>query len=191
MLQNTGKYYKAIVIGGSAGSFSIVSKILSNINSDFKYPIIVCLHRLKHVRSGLLEGLKIKSNLPVIEPFDKDKIERGNVYLAPSNYHMFVEVDSTFSMSTEGVLNHSRPSIDYTFSSAATSFREKMVGIILTGANKDGARGMKEVYTKKGYTIIQDPKTCDVETMTKSALQLFTPDEVLSPEGIINFLNNL
>ena len=164
--------YKGIVIGGSAGSFSIVSKILSGIKPDFKYPVIVCLHRLKHVRSGLLEGLKIKSNLPVIEPFDKEKIEGGKVYLAPSNYHMFVEFDSTFSLSTEEVLNHSRPSIDYTFSSAATSFREKMVGIILTGANKDGAKGMRDVHIKKGYTIIQDPKTCDVDTMTKSTLQI-------------------
>jgi len=191
MIHKIGNNYKGIVIGGSAGSFSIVSKILSNINSDFKYPIIVCLHRLKHVRSGLLEGLNIKSNLPVVEPFDKEKIEGGKVYLAPSNYHMFIEFDSTISLSTEDVLNHSRPSIDYTFLSAATSFRNKMVGIILTGANKDGARGMKEVHVKKGYTIIQDPKTCDVDTMTKSAIQLFTPDKILSPQEIINFLNSL
>ncbi len=184
-------YYKSIVIGGSAGSFSIVSKILANIKADFKYPIIVCLHRLKHVRSGLLEGLKLKSNLEVIEPFDKDSIKGGKVYLAPSNYHLFVEFDSTISLSTEDVNNHSRPSIDYTFSSAATSFREKMIGIILTGANKDGAAGMFDVHKKKGYTIVQDPGTCDVDTMPKSALQLFTPDEILSPEGIIDFLNKL
>ncbi len=191
MVNSRASYYKAIVIGGSAGSFSIVSKILSNINSDFKYPIVVCLHRLKHIRTGLLEGLKIKSNLPVIEPFDKDKLEPGKVYLAPSNYHMFIEYDSSLSLSTEDVLNHSRPSIDYTFFSAAMAFREKMVGILLTGANKDGAKGVKEVSNKKGYTIIQDPKTCDVDTMTKSALQLFNPDEVLSPEEIINFLNKM
>lgn len=191
MIKNKASYYKGIVIGGSAGSFSLVSKILANINPEFKYPIIVCLHRLKHIRSGLLEGLKLKSNLPVIEPFDKEKIEGGKVYLAPSNYHMFIEYDSTISLSTEEVLNHSRPSIDYTFFSAATSFREKMIGILLTGANKDGAKGIKEVYNKNGYTIVQDPKTCDVDMMTKSAMQLFNPDEVLSPQEIIDFLNSL
>ncbi len=185
------KYYKGIVIGGSAGSFSIVSKILAHIKPDFKYPIIVCLHRLKHIRSGLLEGLNLKSNLEVIEPFDKDSIEGGKVYLAPSNYHLFVEFDSTISLSTEDVNNHSRPSIDYTFSSASMSYREKMIGIILTGANKDGAKGMFDVHKKNGYTIVQDPVTCDVDTMPKSALQLFTPDEILSPEGIIDFLNKL
>lgn len=191
MIKSKVSYYKGIVIGGSAGSFSLVSKMLSKINPDFKYPIIICLHRLKHIRSGLLEGLKLKSNLPVIEPFDKDKIEGGNVYLAPSNYHLFVEYDSTISLSTENVLNHSRPSIDHTFFSAATSFREKMIGILLTGANKDGAKGIKEVHNKNGYTIVQDPKTCDVDMMTKSAMQLFNPDEVLSPEEIIDFLNSL
>ncbi len=182
---------KGIVIGGSAGSFSIVTKILSGIKKDFKYPIIICLHRLKHIRSGLVEGLNMKSNLPVVEPLDKQEIENGKVYLAPSNYHLFVEFDLTFSLSTEKVLNHSRPAIDHTFFSAATSFRNKMIGILLTGANRDGARGIKEVKSKNGYTIIQDPKTCDVDTMTKAALQLFKPDEILSPEEIINFLNRL
>jgi len=191
MITHRSTYYKAVVIGGSAGSFSVVSKILAGIKSDFRFPIVVCLHRLKHVRSGLLEGLKLKSNLPVIEPFDKQILENGMVYLAPSNYHLFLEYDSTISLSTEAVYNHSRPSIDYTFSSAATSFREKMVGILLTGANKDGAQGMKDVNLKKGYTIIQDPNTCDVDTMPKAALNLFDPDQVLSPEKIVEFLNNL
>ncbi len=191
MNNKRASYYKAVVIGGSAGSFSVVSKILANINPDFKYPIVICLHRLKHIRTGLLEGLKIKSKLPVIEPYDKDSLKGGNVYLAPSNYHMFVEFDSTISLTGEDVLNHSRPSIDYTFISSATSFREKMIGILLTGANKDGALGMKEVFHKRGYTIVQDPNTCDVDTMPKSALQLFEPDEVLSPDAIVDFLNNL
>lgn len=191
MQQNTAIKYKAIVMGGSAGSFSVVSKILSNINKDFKFPIIICMHRLKHIRSGLVEGLRLKSNLPVIEPFDKENIEGGKVYLAPSNYHMFIEIDATISLSTEEVYNHSRPSIDYTFSSAATSLREKMVGILLTGANKDGAMGMKEVHARNGYTIVQDPATCDVQTMPNAALQLFKPNKLLSPQGITDFLNSL
>ncbi len=185
------KKYKAVIIGGSAGSFSIVTKVLSRIRPDFNLPVIICLHRLKHIRSGLLEGLDIKSKLPVVEPFDKQKIEPGFVYLAPSNYHLFVEYDSTLSLSTEEVLNHSRPAIDYTFTSAAQCYRDKMIGILLTGANKDGAKGMKDVFLKKGYTIIQDPSTCDVETMPRSALQLFKPNEILNPEEIIIFLNNL
>jgi two-component system chemotaxis response regulator CheB len=191
MNQNRLTQYKAVVIGGSAGSFSIVSKILANIKPDFKFPIVICLHRLKHIRSGLLEGLQLKSNLPVIEPFDKQKVEAGKVYLAPSNYHLFVEFDFTISLSTEPENNHSRPSIDYTLSSASTSFRDKLVGILLTGANKDGAQGLKDIHKKKGYTIVQDPNTCDIQTMPKSALQLFNPDKILSPQEIIDYLNQL
>ncbi|MBI9061140.1 MAG: chemotaxis protein CheB [Marinilabiliaceae bacterium] len=183
--------FKAIVIGGSAGSFSVVTKILSKLRSDFPLPIVLCLHRLKHVRSGLVEGINLKSKIKVVEPIDKIKIRPGNVYLAPSNYHLFVEYDSTFSLSTEEPLNHSRPAIDYTLSSAAYVFRNKLIGILLTGANKDGAKGMKNIADKKGLTIIQDPDTCEVDTMPKSALKLFTPDKVLSPEEIVNFLNQL
>lgn len=185
------KEFKAVVIGGSAGSFTVVSKLLSKLRPDFPLPVIICLHRLKHVRSGLVEGINIKSNLNVSEPFDKEKIRPNFVYLAPSNYHLFVEYDGTFSLSTEETLNHSRPAIDHTMSSAAYAFREKCIGILLTGANRDGAKGMKDIYDKKGYTIVQDPETCDIKTMPQSAIRLFKPHEILSPDQIAIFLNNL
>lgn len=183
--------YKSIVIGGSAGSFSVVSRILSKLNPDFPIPIILCLHRLKYVRSGLVEGLNIKSKITVIEPFDKDKIKPNTVYLAPSNYHLFIEFDNTFSLSTEESYNHSRPSIDYTLSSAATAFRERCLGILLTGANKDGAKGLKDIYDKKGYTIVQNPDTCDIKTMPQAALRLFEPQSIMTPDEIADFLNSL
>jgi len=183
--------YKAIIIGGSAGSFSVVSKILSKLNPSFNIPIIICLHRLKHVRSGLVEGLNLKSTIKVVEPFDKEKIRSNCAYLAPSNYHLFIEYDGSFLLSTEESNNHSRPSIDYTLSSGASAFREKCLGILLTGANKDGAKGLKDIHDKKGFTIVQDPLTCDISTMPLAALKLFTPDLVLSPEGIVDFLNKM
>ncbi|MBR8537057.1 chemotaxis protein CheB [Carboxylicivirga sediminis] len=183
--------YKAVVIGGSAGSFSVVSKLLSQLREDFPLPVIICLHRLKHVRSGLVESIRLKSKLEVIEPNDKEPIKGGKVYLAPSNYHMFIEYDGTFSLSTEEPLNHSRPSIDHTLSSAAYVYRNKLIGIVLTGANKDGAKGMKDIADKRGHTIIQDPKTCEMDTMPKSVARLIKPNEVLTPEGIVKFLNQL
>lgn len=186
-----GGSYKAIIIGGSAGSFSVVSKIMSKLDDDFRIPIILCLHRLKHVRSGLVEGINLKSKITVKEPNDKDKINSGEAYLAPSNYHLFIEYDSTFSLSTEAAFNHSRPAIDYTFSSAAQVFRNKCIGILLTGANKDGAFGIREIHNKGGFTIIQDPSTCDIKTMPQAALNLFQPDKVLTPEQIVEYLNQL
>jgi two-component system chemotaxis response regulator CheB len=190
-MEISDRKFKVVVIGGSAGSFSVVSKILSQLNPGFPLPMVLCLHRLKHVRSGLVEGLNMKSKIPVIEPYDKEKLKPGVAVLAPSNYHLFVEFDSTISLSTEDVNNHSRPSIDYAYSSAAYAFREKTLGVILTGANKDGAKGMKSIFDKKGYTIVQDPATSDVDTMPQAALKLFTPDEILSPERIVKVLNSL
>ncbi len=190
-MEISDRKFKVVVIGGSAGSFSVVSKMLSQLDPEFPLPLVLCLHRLKHVRSGLVEGLNLKSKIPVIEPYDKDKLKPGVAMLAPSNYHLFVEFDSTISLSTEEVNNHSRPSIDYAYSSAAYAFREKTLGIILTGANRDGSKGMKSIHDKKGYTIVQDPATCDVDTMPQAALKLFEPDEVLSPDEIVKVLNNL
>ncbi|TCO10945.1 chemotaxis protein CheB [Natronoflexus pectinivorans] len=190
-MHNPEHSYKIIVMGGSAGSFSVVSGILSKLDPNFKIPIILSLHRLKHVRSGLSEGLSLNSKIKVVEPNDKEKIEPNRVYLAPSNYHMFIEIDGSIALSTEESHNHSRPSIDYTLMSAAYVYREKALGILLTGANKDGAKGLKSIADNRGYTIVQDPVTCDIDTMPKSALQLFCPDEILSPSEIVQFLNSL
>ncbi len=183
--------FKAVVIGGSAGSFAVMSKILAEISPNFSLPIVVCMHRLKYVRAGFVETLSMRSNLPVQEPHDKDPIENGNVYIAPANYHMMVEYDKTFSLSIEAPEFFCRPAVDHTLSSAAKVWRDKCVGIILTGANKDGAHGLKAIADRGGYTIVQDPATADMPVMPEAALQLVQPNAILSPQGIIDFLNSL
>ena len=97
---NLNNSYKAVVIGGSAGSFQGIVKILAQLPKTFPLPIIMCMHRLKHVRNGFVEALSIKSVVQVVEPVDKESIKKGVVYLAPSNYHMSVELGNHFSMST-------------------------------------------------------------------------------------------
>lgn len=190
-MPTSNRPYKVIVVGGSAGSFSVLSSILSKIRPDFKIPIVLCLHRLKHVRSGLVEGLSLKSVLKVVEPNDKTRLEPNKVFLAPANYHLFLELDGSISLSTEESLNHSRPSIDHTLASAAYVYRDKVMGILLTGANIDGAKGMKKIDEMKGFTVIQDPATCEIDTMPQAALKIFTPDLVYSPAQIVDFLNSL
>ncbi len=183
--------YKAVIIGGSAGSFQVVTKILNSMPKNFDIPMFLCLHRLKHVRSGFVEALSLKSNLTIVEPFDKDTIKKGIVYLAPANYHMYFQFGQKFSLSTEPSVNHSRPSIDLSFFSAANSYRDKLIGIILSGANKDGAQGIKRIKELGGTVIVQDPNDAQIKTMPLSALELITPDHILTTEGIINFLNNV
>lgn len=183
--------YKAIIIGGSAGSFQVVTKIISSLPENYPLPVILCLHRLKHVRSGFVEALSIKSKMPIVEPNDKDPIKPGKIYLAPANYHLYVELGNKFALSTEEAVNHSRPSIDLSFFSAAYNYKRKLVGVILSGANKDGALGLKSVTDNGGLTIVQDPKECQVPTMTTASISATKVDHVLSTNKIIDFLLNL
>lgn len=188
---NLNNSYKAVVIGGSAGSFQGVVKILSQLPKGFPLPIIMCLHRLKHVRHGFVEALSIKSVMQVTEPNDKEPIKKGCVYLAPANYHMAAEIGNYFALSTEEMINNSRPSIDITLSSCAYVYKDKLIGILLSGANRDGAVGMKQISAKGGVTIVQEPSECMIDTMPKAALALTTIDHVFKIDQIVKFLIEL
>lgn len=188
---NLSNSYKAVVIGGSAGSFQGVVKILAQLPKGFPLPIIMCLHRLKHVRNGFVEALSIKSVVQVTEPNDKETIKKGNVYLAPANYHMSVELGNHFALSTEEMLNNSRPSIDITLGTCAFAYKEKLIGILLSGANKDGALGMKYIHERGGLTIVQEPTECMIDTMPRSALTVTQIDHVLRIDEIVEFLKQL
>lgn len=183
--------YKAIVIGGSAGSFQGITRILSSLPDDFDLPIIMCLHRLKHVRNGFVEALSIKSIKPVEEPYDKESIKKRKVYLAPANYHLMVELGNTFALSTDEMVNNSRPSIDISFASAAYVYKRKLIGILLSGANRDGAMGIKKVKEWGGLTVVQEPKECMMPTMPNAAIEVTPVDYVLPIDSIIEFLNDL
>ncbi len=180
-----------VVIGGSAGSFQTVTNILSSIPKSFPFPMFLCLHRLKYVRTGFVEALELKSQLPIHEPQDKEPILPGHVYLAPANYHMYIDQSNTISLSTEEVVNHSRPSIDITFASAAQAFGPKCVGVLLSGANKDGAQGLKLMKDMGGTVIVQSPDECQVKTMTMAAIKITDVDYIFQSNQIINYLQNL
>ncbi|MBR4265206.1 MAG: chemotaxis protein CheB [Bacteroidales bacterium] len=181
-----------VVIGGSAGSFPIVTNILAALPKNYPYPLFLCLHRLKHVRTGFVEALSLKSALPIHEPHDREQVLPGHVYLAPANYHMYITTSGTcISLSTEEVVNHSRPSIDITFCSAAKTFGSKCVGILLSGANKDGALGCKAIKDAGATVIVQAPDECQVRTMTLAAMKATTVDFVFSSHQIISYLQKL
>jgi two-component system, chemotaxis family, protein-glutamate methylesterase/glutaminase len=186
----TGKI-KIIVIGGSAGSFNVVRKILLSLPADFPVPIVLCLHRLKDVKKGFVESLNLNSKLKVKEPEDKDPVKPGYVYLSPPNYHLLIEPTHNFALSTEDNINFSRPSIDITFDSAGYSFRDKMAGIILSGANGDGARGLYHAHINGAFTVVQDPKDAQFNIMPGETLKLFTPDKILKEDEIVEFIKSL
>jgi len=182
--------HKIIVIGGSAGSFPVVASILEKLKPNFPIPIVLCLHRLKQYRHGFVEALSIKSNIKIIEPDDKMSIKPGYAYLAPANYHLYAELGYTFSLSTEEMHKYSRPSIDLTFETFSYTYREKMVGIILSGANTDGAHGLLKCKKRGGLTIVQSPEEASVKTMVEGCIKLFQPDMILDTNGIIKTINS-
>ncbi|MEH0154590.1 chemotaxis protein CheB [Limibacter armeniacum] len=183
--------YNAIVIGGSAGSFQPITRLLAKLPKDFPLPIFLCLHRLKHVRHGFEEALSIKSSKKVQEPEDKELIRSGAVYLAPANYHMAIELGNSVALSTETLINNSRPSIDVTFESASYVYKDSLVAILLSGANKDGAAGISSVKARGGLTIIQSLDECMISTMPAAAKDIAEIDYELTSDEIINFLLEL
>ena len=183
--------YKAVVIGGSAGSFQGIIKILEQLPLHFPLPIIMALHRLKHVRNGFVEALSLKSVAQVVEPHDKEPIKKGCIYLAPSNYHLSVELGNYFALSTEETVNNSRPAIDITLATAAYVYRDKLIGILLSGANRDGGLGMKQVKDKEGVTIVQEPSECMIDAMPRAAMALTQVDHVMKVDQIVHFLKEL
>ncbi len=177
-----------MVIGGSAGSFSEIRKILTSLPANFNVPLAMCFHRLKDKRNGFVESLEVGSKIRIIEPDDKSSIEPGVGYLAPANYHMLIEPARTLALSTEVEVNFSRPSIDLTFESAGAAYHDKMLGIMLSGANSDGAQGMFSAHKRGAYSIIQDPEEAAFGTMPGAILNYFQPHKILKVEDIIEFL---
>jgi two-component system chemotaxis response regulator CheB len=181
---------KVAVIGGSAGSIKVVKAILEKVSVPPHSAVMVCLHRLqKDTSSGLKDVLQYSTTIPVVEPQDREAIQGGHVYLAPANYHLVVEPDLCFTLSSSPLVQYSRPSIDVLFLSASEVFQENMVGILLTGANKDGAFGMKAIRESGGITMVQEPNECFIDTMPRAAMHVTAIDYVLSSDDIGNWLN--
>ena len=183
--------YEIVVIGTSAGGLNALQILLSHLSADFKLPILVVQHRLPAPDEFMVFALNASCELRVREADQGDFIESGNVYLAPANYHLLVERDKTLSLSVDEKVCYSRPSIDVLFESAADVYQERLIGIILTGANSDGTNGLRRIKKLGGLTMAQDPKLAEVDIMPSSAIEKKVVDEILSLEKISHYLNSI
>ena len=165
--------------------------MLEALPGDIYMPVFLCLHRLKQVRKGFEETLAKISRMPLTEPSDKENIRAGSLYLAPANYHMLIENKKILALSIDDPIQYSRPSIDICFATAAEVYKKGLLAILLSGANQDGTEGMAEVKRQGGYTIVQDPADCEIATMCESAIKLTIPDQILTVQGIIEFVSLL
>jgi two-component system chemotaxis response regulator CheB len=185
------KICEALVIGGSAGSLDVLLKVLPDLRSDLPFPIIIVIHRKHGADSLLPELLKGRTALNVKEVEEKEKILAGTIYIAPSDYHLLIEQDLTFSLDSSEKVNYSRPSIDVTFQSAAEVYQEKLVCMLLSGSNADGVNGLKVVKSYRGRAIIQNPADAQVPYMPAQAAQNVIIDASLNIEDTAEFINLL
>ena len=185
------KSAELVVIGGSAGSLPVILTILSKLSPQLDFPIVIVLHRKNTYDNTLSALLSQKTLIPVKEIEEKDPILPGNIYIAPPDYHLLIETDKIFSLDYSERINYSRPSIDVTFETAALAYREKLVAVLLSGANSDGTQGLKSVKDLSGTIIVQDPLTAEVPYMPQNALSKLQIDHVLSPNDLGSFLNEM
>ena len=183
--------YEAIVIGVSLGGMKAMKIMFSHLPKGFKTPIIIVQHISAHSDSQWIQLLNDSYNVDIKEADEKEKIENGKVYFAPPNYHLLIEKNKTFSLTIDERVNYARPSIDVLFESAAEAYKNKVIGIILTGSNNDGTNGIKRIQECGGLAIVQDPKTAEAAYMPISAISAIQPDYILSLEDIIMLLIKL
>jgi len=169
---------RVVVVGTSLGGVSALKVLLSGLPEEFRPPIVIVQHRGKAANDMLAKLLGEETRLPVSEPNDKEALEPGHVYVAPADYHLLVERGS-FALSTEAPVNHARPSIDVLFESAAEAYGTGVIGVVLTGANQDGARGCARIKEQRGVVLVQDAEGAESSAMPAAAIAATHVDKVL------------
>lgn len=162
--------YEAIVIGVSAGGLQALKLLLPSLSGDQLPPIAIVQHIEEHSGSFMAEYLDQLCTLRVKEAEDKEPMQAGYAYLAPAGYHLLVEPDRTFSLSVDERVNYCRPSVDSLFESAAEVFGKTLIGVVLTGGNRDGAHGLQAIAQRGGAAIVQNPETAEAMAMPRAAL---------------------
>lgn len=184
------RQFELIVIGCSLGGLNALQTIFRSLSNDFSIPIAIAQHRHKASSEALPEHLRRSTKLCVVDVEDKQWIKPGCVYLAPADYHLLVE-HGAFNLSVDAAVAYSRPSIDVLFESAADAYRDRLIGLVLTGANADGARGAERIKGRGGFVIVQDPATAEAAAMPQATIDAVRVDRILPLDRIGPFLVEL
>jgi two-component system chemotaxis response regulator CheB len=182
--------YGIAVVGTSWGGLAALRELVSYLPSDLTIPIVLVQHRHRQSDHMLPTLLQDRTTLAVYEVEDKTPIEGGKVFVAPADYHLLVELDS-FALSVDDPIRHARPSIDLTFSSAADYFGARTIGVVLTGANADGAVGLRRIADRGGLALVQEPATAESPTMPAAALKAVPSARVMTVGAIGAYIGEL
>lgn len=171
--------YQIVVVGTSWGGLSALRELVGGLPADLRIPVVLVQHRHRQSDHLLSLLLQERTQLNVSEVEDKAPIEPGSIYVAPADYHLLID-SGYFALSTDAPVRYSRPSIDVTFYSAADTYGAGTVGVVLTGANSDGSRGLRRIYDRGGLAVIQDPATAESPTMPAAAARCVPGARVMS-----------
>ena len=185
------RHCRAVVIGVSAGGLAALEQILPILSHTFPLPVLVVQHVSPTADNYLPIHFSPRCALTVKEAEDKEPIEAGVIYFAPPNYHLMVEYDRTIALSVDERVNFSRPSVDVLFETAAEAYQQGVTGVILTGANFDGAAGLSKIKQLGGMAVVQSPETAEASAMPKAAIEAVEADYILPLDQIGQFLNSL
>lgn len=180
-----------VVIGGSAGSLHVMLSLVAELKSNSNVSIVFVMHRKAASDDLLTPILQARTKWPVMEISDKDPLLVQTIHVAPAGYHVLIEKDFTFSLDVSEKIHFCRPAIDITFESAADLFRHSITGIILSGANGDGAEGLAYLKAKGGTCLVQDPVTAEVPFMPIQAIEKAAVDRVIHPKDIAAYISNI
>jgi len=183
--------YRLVVIGVSSGGLQALKRLLGALPADFSLPLLVVQHISPDAGDGMARLLAELCAIRVKEADEQESIVPGTAYLAPPNYHLLVEHDGLLSLSADGYVSYARPSVDVLFESAATAFGPAVIGVVLTGANADGARGLKAIKAAGGLAIVQDPADAESSQMPAAALAATQPDYLLPLASIAATLRSV
>ncbi len=178
-----------IVIGGSAGSLEVIIRLLPKLMLPLNTAVVIIMHRKISQDSSLIELLSAKAKIKLQEAEEKEHILSGVIYVAPADYHLLIEEDKTFSLDYSEKLNYSRPSIDVSFQCAAEVFGHTCIAVLLSGANADGANGLKSVIKNGGKAFVQNPYEAEVDYMPRQAIQENSEAIVVNSTEMANLLN--
>ena len=182
--------YGIVVVGTSWGGLAALRMLIEALPPEYDIPTAIVQHRHRDSDAMLARFMQDHTQLRVCEVEDKQPIETGRLFIAPANYHTLVE-DGHFSLSTEAPVRYSRPSIDLAMISAAVAYGHRAVGVVLTGANADGADGLRRIASSGGMAVIQDPASAEVKAMPVAALQAVPTARVFPLDRIAPFLGAL
>ena len=185
------KNAEILVLGCSAGGFNVIFELLTNLALNFHLPVVVVIHRSRKFKSGLEDLITQKGNLKAKCAEHGEVMEKGKIYFAPADYHLLIEPEGEFALDFSEPIFYCRPSIDITFESISDVYKDKVIAILFSGANEDGANGLYYIEKQGGLTIVQDPEDAEVKTMPLAALSISNTHIILKDKDIYELMKSI